>query len=125
MAGILQHRDDRPLDERRVFPLQFDRRIVAIRSYDQHRTPNIREAIGKEADYFETNMARMRYPEFREKGLFVGSGVIEVGCKSIVGVRLTQSGMFWTVQGANAVIALRCCRFNLRFEDFWAEPRAA
>jgi hypothetical protein len=67
----------------------------------------------------------MRYPEFREKGFFVGSGVIEAGCKSIVGVRLKQSGMFWTVRGANAIIALRCCRFNQRFEDFWAENRAA
>jgi hypothetical protein len=77
------------------------------------------------ADYFETNTNRMRYPEFREKGFFVGSGVIEAGCKSIVGVRLKQSGMFWTVRGANAIIALRCCRFNQRFEDFWAENRAA
>jgi hypothetical protein len=67
----------------------------------------------------------MQYPEFRGKGFFVGSGVIEAGCKSIVGVRLKQSGMFWTVRGANAIIALRCCRFNQRFEDFWAETRAA
>jgi hypothetical protein len=44
---------------------------------------------------------------------------------AIVGVRLKQSGMFWTVRGANAIIALRCCRFNQRFEDFWAETRAA
>lgn len=87
--------------------------------------PGLAEQIGKQADYFETNMARMRYPEFREKGFFVGSGVIEAGCKSIVGVRLKQSGMFWTVRGANAIIALRCCRFNQRFEDFWAETRAA
>jgi hypothetical protein len=66
----------------------------------------------------------MRYPEFREKGFFVGSGVIEAGCKSIVGVRLKQSGMFWTVRSANAVIALRCCRFNQRFEDLLGrEPR--
>ena len=75
--------------------------------------------------YFETNTHRMRYPEFRNQGLFVGSGVIEAGCKSIVGVRFKQSGMFWTVRGANAIIALRCCRFNQRFEDFWAETRAA
>jgi hypothetical protein len=51
--------------------------------------------------------------------------VIEVGCKSIVGERLKQSGMFWTVRGANAIIALRCCRFNGRVEDFRDEARAA
>jgi len=87
--------------------------------------PGLAEEIGKQADYFETNMARMRYPEFRRQGFFVGSGVIEAGCKSIVGVRLKQSGMFWTTRGANSIIALRCCRFNQRFEDFWAETRAA
>jgi len=87
--------------------------------------PGLAGEIGKEADYFEPNTHRMQYPEFREKGFFVGSGVIEAGCKSIVGVRLKQSGMFWTVRGANAIIALRCCRFNRRFEDFWAETRAA
>jgi hypothetical protein len=87
--------------------------------------PGLAAEIGKQADYFETNMERMRYPEFREKGFFVGSGVIEAGCKSIIGERLKQSGMFWTVRGANAIIALRCCRFNGRFEDFWDRARAA
>lgn len=87
--------------------------------------PSLAEEIRKQADYFETNVERMRYPEFRQRGFFVGSGVIEAGCKSIVGVRLKQSGMFWTIRGANAIIALRCCRFNQRFEDFWAETRAA
>ena len=87
--------------------------------------PGLAEEIGKQADYFETNTHRMRYPEFREQGFFIGSGVIEAGCKSIAGVRLKRSGMFWTVRGANAIIALRCCRFNQRFEDFRAESRAA
>jgi hypothetical protein len=61
----------------------------------------------------------MRYPAFRAKGLFVGSGVIEAGCKTVIGSRLKQSGMFWTVQGANRIIALRCCRVSGTFEDFW------
>jgi hypothetical protein len=87
--------------------------------------PGLAEEISKQADYFETNTHRMQYPMFREQGYFIGSGVIEAGCKSIVGVRLKQSGMFWTVRGANAIIALRCCRFNQRFEDFWADSRAA
>ena len=87
--------------------------------------PGLAEDVRKEADYFETNRERMRYPAFREKGYFVGSGVIEAGCKSIAGARLKQTGMHWTVRGANAIIALRCCRFNQRFEDFWEETRAA
>jgi hypothetical protein len=53
------------------------------------------ELAGKlepEADYFARNADKMRYPEFRAQGLFVGSGVIEAGCKTVIGYRLKQSG---------------------------------
>ena len=65
----------------------------------------------------------MRYPEFRGQGLFVGTGVIEAGCKTLIGGRLKRSGMFWTVRGANAVIALRCCRHSREFNDYWEDRR--
>jgi hypothetical protein len=67
----------------------------------------------------------MRYPAFRAQHLFVGSGVIEAGCKTIVGSRCRQSGMFWTVRGANAILALRSCYSNGRFEDYWEARRVA
>ena len=65
----------------------------------------------------------MRYPQFRARGLCVSSGGVEAGCKQI-GARLKRAGMRWTVAGANAIIALRCCILSGRFEDFW-ERRAA
>ena len=77
-----------------------------------------------ELHYLEENKDRMRYADFRKQGFFVGSGVIEAACKSIIGARLKQSGMEWTVRGANAIIALRCAMLSDRFEDFW-ENRAA
>jgi hypothetical protein len=78
------------------------------------------------ADYFGRNAPRMRYPLFRAQGLFVGSGVVEAGCKTVIGTRLKRSGMFWTVRGANAIIALRCSRLSRRFEDYWeSRSRAA
>ena len=67
----------------------------------------------------------MRYPKFRRQHLFVGSGVIEAGCKTIVGSRCKQSGMFWTVRGVNAILALRCCYYNGRLEDYWEARKAA
>lgn len=76
-----------------------------------------------EADYFERNRQRMRYGEFRRQGLFVGSGVIEAGCRTVIASRLKRSGMFWSVRGANAVTALRCARLSGRFHDYW-ENRA-
>ena len=60
--------------------------------------PQLAEKIRTEAVYFERNAERMRYPRFRRQHLFVGSGVIEAGCKTVVGSRLKQSGMFWTVR---------------------------
>ena len=79
-----------------------------------------REAMRKALHYFEENAAQMRYAEFRKKQLFVGSGVVEAGCRTVIGQRLKQSGMRWSVRGANAIIALRCCLMSGRFEDFWA-----
>ena len=73
----------------------------------------------REINYFEKNKERMRYAEFRRQGLFVGSGVLEAGCRTVVGQRLKQSGMHWTVKGANSIIALRCCFLSNRWEDFW------
>ena len=83
--------------------------------------PQLAEKIRTETDYFERNAERMRYPRFRRQHLFVGSGVIEAGCKTVVGSRLKQSGMFWTVRGANAILALRCSHLNGRFEDYWEQ----
>jgi hypothetical protein len=67
----------------------------------------------------------MRYPQFRRQHLFVGSGVVEAGCRTVIGSRLKRSGMFWSVRGANAILALRCCQLNGRLEDYWEARRAA
>jgi hypothetical protein len=84
----------------------------------------LKDEVRRAIRYFQTNADRMRYREFRSHGLFVGSGVIEAGCKTIAGRRLKQSGMRWTVKGANAILALRCCELSGRTEQYW-EHRAA
>jgi len=85
--------------------------------------PASAKLLADESQYFQRNAQRMRYPEFRKMGFFVGSGVVEAGCKSM-GSRLKQSGMFWTVRGANAMLALRCCMLSGNFEDYWEARRA-
>jgi len=82
------------------------------------------EQIEIELGYFEENRERMRYQRFRDEGLFVGSGVVEAGCKSVIGQRLKRSGMEWSVSGANAIISLRCLLLSGRFEEYW-ESRCA
>ena len=84
----------------------------------------LRPAVETELHYFEQNKSAMRYEFFRKQGWFVGSGVIEAGCRTLIGQRLKRSGMFWSVRGANAIIASRCCQSSRRFEDFWAENAA-
>ena len=99
--------------------------VVSILGSFVSTNPEVVEKLRTEADYFDKNAERMRYPKFRRLHLFVGSGVIEAGCKTVIGSRLKRSGMFWTVRGANAIIALRCCHLNGRFEDYWQDRRAA
>jgi hypothetical protein len=98
--------------------------LVSVLRVIHSSNPELVEKIRIEAGYFENNTERMRYPKFRAQHLFVGTGVIEAGCKALIGSRCKQSGMFWTVRGANAILALRCCQFNGRFEDYWEARRA-
>jgi len=100
---------------------QIENLVASLHALERSH-PGLAEIVQREANYFEQNKERMRYPEFRKRGFFVGSGVVEAGCKTVVG-RLKQSGMFWTVRGANAIIALRCCHLSAKFEDYWDARR--
>ena len=82
------------------------------------------EQADKCANYIVNNRNRMRYSQFREQGLCVGFGVVESGCRTVVG-RLKRSGMYWTVDGANDILALRYCVLSGNCEDFWVERAPA
>jgi len=77
------------------------------------------EAVEAQLGYFEHNIERMQYGTFRKNGWFIGSGVVEAGCRSVIGQRCKQSGMFWTEKGARAVMALRCINAGGRIQSFW------
>ena len=77
--------------------------------------------VEKELGYFVRNVKRMQYGTFRAKGYFVGSGVVEAGCKTLIGDRCKQSGMFWFKPGAQNILALRCIYSSHRLEDFWKQ----
>jgi hypothetical protein len=78
-------------------------------------------AVEKALGYFERNVERMQYGTFRKKGYFIGSGVVEAGCKSLVGARCKQSGMFWSVEGAEKILALRCIHHSRNLSAFWKD----
>ena len=98
--------------------------VRSLRALDPD-TDVLAEKLRTEAAYFEGHADRMRYAEFRRQDLFVGSGVIEAGCRSVIAGRVKRSGMFWTVDGANAIIALRCAQLSNRFADYWEDRVAA
>ena len=103
---------------------QLHQIVAALRAqYRARRDPAKREEVRKCLGYLWTNRRRMRYPAFRAQGLCTSTAVVEAGCKVAIGTRLKRAGMHWSVRGANAIIALRCCKLSGRFEDFW-ERRA-
>ena len=94
--------------------------VHALRSHiGQHK--QARECI----QYIWRNRRRMRYPQFEKQGFCTSTGVVESGCKVVVGTRLKRAGMHWTVKGANAIIALRCSKLSGRFQDFLGKPLRA
>jgi hypothetical protein len=87
---------------------------AAVRTYPLQGVK--KDEVDKELRYFLNNAPRMRYHWFRSRGLFVGSGVVEAGCKSVIGQRVKQSGMHWTVAGADSIITLRCAQASSQWE---------
>lgn len=77
------------------------------------------QAVAAALGYFERNVERMQYGTFRKNGYFIGSGVVEAGCKTVIGARCKQSGMFWSLPGAENVLALRCIHSSRRLDSFW------
>jgi hypothetical protein len=91
-----------------------------IKETRQQHTGKLQAAVVEQAlGYFVRNVSRMQYGTFRAAGCFIGSGVVEAGCKTVIGGRCKQSGMFWSESGAQNILALRCLHSSRRLEDFW------
>ena len=110
--------------QRKLDQGKIEQLVAALRAFPAEQE-ELAQLLATEAHYFERNAERMRYPAFRKQGLFIGSGVIEAGCKTIIGQRLKQSGMFWTVRGANAILALRCARLSGPLRRLLGKPRSS
>ena len=95
--------------------------VAATRQYPLVGTK--KDEIDTALGYFENNAPRMRYHWFRKCGLFVGSGVVEASCKTVIGQRLKRAGMHWTVNGADAIAALRCQQASRPEDQIWPAHR--
>ena len=90
------------------------------------RSKEAQKTVRKAIHYYQGNRRRMQYREFRDQGYFIGSGVVEGGCKNLIGARFKHGGMKWTKQGLQAMLQLRLAVFNQRWDYLWAVrgPRA-
>lgn len=98
---------------------QATRLLEASPEFDESR----QETVRREIAYFTTHIERTRYGHFRSQGYFIGSGVIEAGCKAVIGRRLKQSGMFWGEAGAENILQLRCLLKSPHFQAAWQARR--
>jgi hypothetical protein len=104
--------------------LLYDSELDTVLAEARQASANTLTAdVQREVNYLENNRARMDYLSYRAKGWFIGSGVVEAGCKHVIGQRLKQSGMFWTQAGATAVLHLRCALLSAGgWNHLWSQP---
>jgi hypothetical protein len=93
--------------------------VIARAKADLPTQAQLRSLAKKQIAYLDRNRSRMRYRTFRQAGYFIGSGVVEAACKTVVGQRLKQSGMLWSRQGASHLLTVRCALLSRWFDDFW------
>ena len=114
------HSEYQPQLRRWAKRLLKDQVQALIKEARQQSVGTPREAAVEEAlHYFVSNVSRMQYGTFRKAGYFIGSGVVEAGCKTVIGGRCKQSGMFWSEPGAENILAFRCIHSSKRLEEFW------
>ena len=71
------------------------------------KSPKSRCTRGKGAQLLPENKSRMKYDGYIAKGWYIGSGVIEAGCKTVVCQRFKQPGMFWSPKSTKPLLPLR------------------
>lgn len=77
------------------------------------------DGASRQIAYLQKNRPHMQYDRYRREGLFIGSGVIEAGCKTVVAQRTKRSGMFWGQKGLEHILALRCLKLGNELDAFW------
>lgn len=89
-------------------------RLVARHKLKGEQLKTVLSAIG----YYANNRQHMRYDEYLAAGYPIASGVVEGACRHLVKDRLEQTGMRWTVDGAQSMLHLRAIYLNGHWNDF-------
>lgn len=84
------------------------RQMLTKRPLRESKRKMLESVIG----YFDNNREHMRYDEYLAAGYPIGSGVAEGACRHLVKDRLEQTGMRWSVEGAQSLLHLRAIYLN-------------
>ncbi len=78
-------------------------------------------------NYFENNAERMRYDVYLREGYPIASGVIEGACRHVIKDRMEHGGMRWTLEGAQAMLDVRCVCASSEWDRFgvWRQAEQA
>jgi hypothetical protein len=110
--------------QRQEARLRAGRLEAAFRSLRRLRPPpEAAETVRQNLAYFQSNRSRMKYHQYRRRGLHIGSGIVESACKRVANQRLKRSGMRWTRRGAQATLNLRVLDLNDRWDAYWNRQR--
>ncbi|MDW8101103.1 MAG: ISKra4 family transposase [Anaerolineae bacterium] len=99
----------------------WEGQVETVIGHCQEQAAVAGEAAHQAVTDYTHNRERMRYPEYREKGIQIGSGTVESGCRHVIGCRLKEAGMSWSVEGARAVAHLRARLKSGRWEETMAQ----
>lgn len=92
------------------------RRRLKDADLPDEKARTVNDCIG----YFENNRDHMRYDEYLAAGYPIGSGVAEGACRHLVKDRMEQTGMRWSVNGAQAMLHLRAIYLNGDWKSYMA-----
>ncbi len=76
---------------------------------------------GDAYNYLRRHSGEMKYSEYRRKGLPIGSGVTEAGCKVVFTQRFKQSGMTWGLEGGEVILRLRLAVLSGVWDEVYSE----
>ena len=72
--------------------------------------------------YLDNHRNHIKYAQFKEWGLPIGSGVVESACKWLIQQRFKGVGMRWSDDGFDHLLYLRLDWVNGRFDDLFDLP---
>lgn len=89
------------------------------------KSETAKDEVRKCIKYFKDHQKRMRYAWFRKQDMLIGSGAIESVHAWVIQARCRLPGMRWSVEGANAMLRLRCAWASGRLDEEFASAAEA